>query len=84
MVRSTKWRLILSCIVAIWGLSQAFPYKDCPFDRYLVDKASAHTEEFKTLVTRAQALVTDKKEGNLLLALFAVPKKSTCANFSQS
>ncbi len=69
MVRSTKWRLILSCIVAIWGLSQAFPYKDCPFDRYLVDKASAHTEEFKTLVTRAQALVTDKKEGNLLLAL---------------
>ena len=63
------WKLLLSVVIVGWAVLNLFPLRDTDFDQYILDRATAHKEEFAQVLTRAQEQVKNKESPTLFVAL---------------
>lgn len=61
MSRKYLWMLTAVVIAALWALSSAMPWQATPLNEFVVKEATAHQDELKTLVTRANEKLAQKE-----------------------
>lgn len=63
------WKFILTVAIIFWCVASITPLQDRPFEDYIVDRASAATDEFVDLVNRGHARVDAGESPTLFIAL---------------
>lgn len=61
MKGSIIWKLLLTCAVVAWAVSNLFPVRDTPFQEYVVEVATAHQDEIAALVDRAEKQAAEQE-----------------------
>ena len=63
------WKFVLTAAIIFWCAAEISPLQDRPFEDYIVEQATAQTDEFATVMERAQARVDSQESKTLFLAL---------------
>lgn len=63
------WKLLTTCAVVAWAVTNLIPLSDIPFAVYLEQAVSAQEDGFKELLNRARHRVEEGREPSLFLAL---------------
>lgn len=63
------WKFILTAAIVFWCYASITPLQDRPFEDYIVDQATAETEEFTGVMERANARVESGQSKTLFMAL---------------
>ncbi|MGC6424677.1 MAG: protein translocase subunit SecD [Lentimonas sp.] len=71
------WKFLLTAAIIFWCVASITPLKDTPFERYIVEQASAETDEFTQIIERAEARVEAKESKTLFVALRDMGKEES-------
>ena len=67
-MRTTKWRLIITFIVLLVGITQLVPLTDQDFGDYMLKRVRNDKQQFLSFLSQAQQQVKDKKSPHLMSA----------------
>lgn len=63
------WKFVLTAVIVFWCVAEISPLQDRPFEGYIVEQATAETDEFAEVMERAQARVDTQASKTLFIAL---------------
>ncbi|MDP4694538.1 MAG: protein translocase subunit SecD, partial [Opitutales bacterium] len=63
------WKFLLTAAIVFWCVASITPLQDRPFEEYIVDQATAETDEFADVMARAEARVEAGQSKTLFVAL---------------
>ena len=63
------WKFILTAAIIVWCVASITPLKDRPFEDFIVEQATAETDEFVEVMKRAEARVESRESSTLFIAL---------------
>ncbi len=63
------WKFVLTAAIIFWCVAEISPLQDRPFEDYIVAQATAETDEFASIMERAQARVDAKPQQSKTLFL---------------
>ncbi|MGJ8651371.1 MAG: protein translocase subunit SecD [Opitutaceae bacterium] len=63
------WKFLLTATIVFWCVASITPLQDRPFEEYIVDQATAETDEFAAVMARAEARVEAGQSKTLFVAL---------------
>lgn len=63
------WKFLLTAAIVFWCVASITPLQDRPFEEYIVDQATAETDEFADVMARAEARVEAGEATTLFVAL---------------
>ena len=69
MTGNMYWKLAVASLVVTWAVVNLIPFRDTPFEEYIVQEATAHEEEFLDLIDRAQAKVDAQEQPSVFMAM---------------
>lgn len=63
------WKALLSLAILFWAVLNLVPIRDTPFEDFIQQRVSAHTDEFAGLFQRAEAAVESGDHPTVFIAL---------------
>ncbi len=69
MTGNMYWKLAVASLVVAWAVVNLIPFRDTPFEEYIEREASAHHEDFRELIERAQERVDRQDEPSVFMAM---------------
>jgi SecD/SecF fusion protein len=63
------WKFFLTAVILVWCIAEISPLQDRPFEDFIVEQATAETDEFASVMERAQARVDAQESKTLFIAL---------------
>jgi len=69
MKGSIIWKLLLTCGIVAWAATSLLPVRETPFPEYVRTAATAHQEDFRALLARAEQRAAQSERVTVFTAL---------------